>query len=59
MEHCGREESLRSSALKTITKHGFVNHVFTAMGGEKKNNFGVEKENTVIRNMKIITFQCL
>ena len=58
MEHHGRETSLRNSALKTITKHGFVNHAFTAMGG-KKNNFGVKKENTVIRNMKIITFQCL
>lgn len=45
MELYGREASLRNSALKTITKHGFVNHAFTAMGGKKKtNNFGVEKE---------------
>ena len=35
MEHCGREASLRNSALKTITKHGFVNHAFTAMGEKK------------------------
>ena len=45
MELYGREASLRNSALKTSTKHGFVNHAFTAMGGKKKtNNFGVEKE---------------
>ena len=44
MEHCGREESLRSSALKTITKHGFVNHVFTAMGGEKKTTLELRKK---------------
>ena len=46
-EHQGHETSLRNSALKTITKHGFVNHAFTRTR-KNKQTLGIEKENTII-----------